>query len=114
LIKLLYNSNSTLVPPPSTVRTSTFANVGVVVPDVQAVQDRLEQWEVGIAKRVGETKLPADGAVANAFNIGPASTSNVTEVEELVKGLVTTDLANLLFAEDPDGNMLEIVARDGF
>ena len=96
------------------MHTNTFANIGIVVPDVQAVQDRLEKHEVAIAKRMGEASLPADGSVASAFNIGPMSTSNLTEVEELINGLLTTDLASIVFAEDPDGNMLEIVAQNGF
>lgn len=114
LIKLLYNTKSQITPAASTVNTNTFANIGIVVADVQAVQDRLEKFGVAIAKRMGEASLPADGAVANAFNIGPMSTSNLTEVEELIAGLLTTDLPSILFAEDPDGNMLEIVAQNGF
>lgn len=98
----------------STKRTNTFANLGLVVPDVKNAQDRFEQFGVKIIKRVGEVTVPADGAVANATNLGPASTSNLTEVDAVMQGLLTTDFEDMLFVEDPDGNMLEIVKQNGF
>ena len=114
LIKLFYfaDSKDTLVA--STERTNTFANLGLVVPDVQVAQDRLERRGVKIIKRIGETIVPADSPLANATNIGPTSTSDTAERDAVVQGLLTTDFENILFVEDPDGNMIEIVKQDGF
>lgn len=114
LIKLLHFSSSADQPIASAERTKTFANIGLVVPDVVAAQQRLDRYSVTIVKRVGETDLAVDGPVAKAFGVGPTATSNVTEVEEIVKGLIGTDLENLLFVLDPDGNMLEVVEQNGF
>ena len=77
-------------------------------------QRRLDEYGVTIVKRVGEIDLAVDGPVAKAFGVGPTATSNVTEVEEIVEGLVGTDLENLMFVLDPDGNMLEVVEQNGF
>lgn len=79
-----------------------------------AAQKRLDGYGVTIVKRVGETDMAANGPVAKAFGVGPTATSNVSEVEEIVKGLVGTDLENLMFVLDPDGNMLEVVEQNGF
>ncbi|KIX06831.1 uncharacterized protein Z518_04807 [Rhinocladiella mackenziei CBS 650.93] len=71
----------------TTERTNTFANIGLVVPDVQAAQSRFEKHGVKIIK---------------------------AQVDAVIKGLLTTDFEYILFVEDPDGNMLEVVKQDGF
>lgn len=114
LIKLLFFSESDTPPVPSTKRTSTVANLGLVVPDLAAAQKRFKKHAVKIVKPRGVETLSGDSPVAIAFNIGPESTSNQTEVEELVKGLQTTDFGNIVFIEDPDGNLIEVIERDGF
>lgn len=64
---------------------------------------------------MGVESLEGGGSVAVAFNVGPESTGgDDDEVRALVEGLRKTDLKNLLFVEDPDGNLLELIARDGF
>lgn len=114
LIKLFHFADSEYTPSASTERTNTFANIGLIVPDIQLTQDRFEKYGVKIIKRIGETSVPADGALANATNIGPTSTSDAAEVDAVIQGLLTTDFENILFVEDPDGNMLEIVKQNGF
>ncbi|KEF54930.1 uncharacterized protein A1O9_09373 [Exophiala aquamarina CBS 119918] len=114
LVKLFYFAVPDRLPVASTERTSTFSNIGLIVPDIQATQDRLEKHGAKIVKRLGETTIPLDGPIATAMNVGPASTSNMTEGEALIEGLQTTSFERVLFAEDPDGNLIEILAQNGF
>ncbi|KAL4807860.1 hypothetical protein BDV18DRAFT_159070 [Aspergillus unguis] len=114
LIKLLHFSESAAEVLPSTVRTATMSNLGLVVPDLDVAQKRFEDHGVNIVKRRGVDTLAGDSDVAVSFNIGPESTCNETEVTELVKGLQQTDLKNIIFIEDPDGNLLEVIAQNGF
>lgn len=67
-----------------------------------------------VVRLYGVSDLGGDSPVAIAFNIGPSSTSDQAEVEALVEGLRLTDLEKIVFIEDPDGNLLEVIARDGF
>lgn len=114
LVKLFYFAVPDTLPVASTEQTNTFSNIGLIVPDIQATQDRLEKHGAKIVKRLGETTIPLDGPIANAMNIGPASTTNITEGEALIEGLQTTFFESVLFVEDPDGNLIEILAQDGF
>jgi lactoylglutathione lyase len=114
LIKLFYFAIPASLPVASTERTNTFSNIGLIVPDIQATQDRLEKHGAKIVKRLGEKTISLDGPIANAMNIGPASTSDTTEGEALVEGLQTTFFESVLFVEDPDGNLIEILEQDGF
>ncbi|KAK4901728.1 hypothetical protein LTR27_001500 [Elasticomyces elasticus] len=106
-IKLFHFSDSENALPASTKQTNTFANIGLVVPDVQAAQNWFERHGVKIIKRIGETIVPADSPLANATNIGPASTSDAAQRDAVVMGLITTDFENILFLEDPDGRCYE-------
>lgn len=114
LIKLFHFAESENSLVASTGRTNTLTNIGLVVPDVQAAQDRFERHGVKIIKRIGETTVSASGPLANATNLGPAATQDAAEVDAVIKGLLTTDFENISFVEDPDGNMIEVVKQDGF
>lgn len=114
MVKLLYFNESHNQLIPSTERTNTFANLGLVVPDIQTAQDRMDKYGVEIVKRIGETTAAFDSPIAKAFNIGPESTNNITQVNDLIKGLITTDFEHIIFLKDPDGNMLEVVEQNGF
>lgn len=105
----MYFNQAEAQPVASTQRTSTLANFGLIVPDRAAAQERLDKHGVKIVKKYGSTDMAVDGPIANAFGIGPGSTGNVTEAEELLKGLIAFGVENIIFAEDPDGNMLEIM-----
>ncbi|KAL2864494.1 VOC family protein [Aspergillus lucknowensis] len=99
---------------PSTRKPNTFVNLGLVVPDIVATQKRLDHYGVKTIKRHGQTTSAPDSGLANATNIGPESGATVEQVNAVIEGLLTTDFEHILFAEDPDGNMLEIVAQNGF
>ena len=114
LIKLLYFDNSENALTPSTAHTTALVNIGLVVPDLRAAEERLSRYGVPIAKRVGSVDVESGGPVAIAWNIGPTSTFNESEAEELVRGFMSTDLEILAFVEEPNGNMIEIVEQKGF
>jgi lactoylglutathione lyase len=114
MIKLLHFSASESAAAVPTERTTTLSNLGLVVPDLQEAENWFERHGVKIVKKRGVNTLAGDSDVAVSFNIGPESTSNQTEVEELVKGLQTTDFGNVVFIEDPDGNLLEVIEQNGF
>ncbi|KAJ0415027.1 hypothetical protein BJY00DRAFT_318220 [Aspergillus carlsbadensis] len=121
MVKLLHFSNAkssaldtengTLVP--STRRTNTFSNLGLVVPDIAAAQARMDAFGVRTVKRLGETTSAFDSALANATNTEPAATDDRGEAGRLVEALGSTDFGNIIFVLDPDGNLLEVVGRDG-
>ncbi|KAK5700406.1 hypothetical protein LTR17_022939 [Elasticomyces elasticus] len=108
-IKLFYFSDSENALPASTKQTNTFANIGLVVPDVQAAQDWFERHGVKIIKRIGEA-IPS--GECDEYRSG--STSDAAQRDAVVLGLITTDFENILFLEDPDGNMIEVVKQNGF
>jgi len=90
LVKLFYFAEPGTFPVASTRRTNIFSNIGLIVPDIQATQDRLEAYGAHIVRRLGETTIPLDGDIANAMNIGPESTTVPSEGEALIEGLQTT------------------------
>ncbi|KAL2816711.1 hypothetical protein BJX63DRAFT_430092 [Aspergillus granulosus] len=122
MVKLLHFANATLEAQdketgtliPSTKQTNTFCNLGHVVPDITAAQKRMDAYGVKALKRLGERDSAFDSTLANATNTGPASTDDREEAERLVRALLATDFENIIFVEDPDGNLIEVVERDGF
>lgn len=114
LVKLLHFSAAESEPVVPTQTTTTMSNLGLVVPDLDVAQKRFEEAGVKIVKRRGVDTLTGESDVAVSFNVGPESTQNQTQVEELVEGLQVTDLKNILFIEDPDGNLLEVIEQNGF
>lgn len=109
LIELLYfnrcnSTNSTI--PASTQRTNTFGHVGLIVPDVQATQERMEQNGVRILKRVGETPAPVDGPIAQAFGVGGPDVQQARAAA--LAGIRSLGFDNFLIITDPDGNLIEI------
>ncbi|KAL4862322.1 hypothetical protein BDV12DRAFT_178968 [Aspergillus spectabilis] len=115
MVKLLYFDKSPQdILTPSTTETNTFSNLGLVVPDIQAAQERLDRYGVKTVKRLGEKTAAFDSALANATNIGPGSAGDRGEIDALIEGLLRTDFENIIFVEDPDGNLIEVVSQNGF
>ncbi|KAL4940038.1 hypothetical protein BDV06DRAFT_224461 [Aspergillus oleicola] len=114
LVKLLHFSDSAANPVVPSVKTTTLANLGLVVPDLEEAQKWFEKNGVTIVKPRGVASLTGDSEVAIAFGVGVEATTNTTEVEAIVEGLQDTGFKDLVFIQDPDGNVLEVVERDGF
>ncbi|KAL4966213.1 VOC family protein, partial [Aspergillus stella-maris] len=114
LVKLLHFAESEADPVVPSRKTTTLANLGLVVPNLEEAQKRFEENDVTIVKPRGVASLTGDSEVAISFGVGVEATTNATEVEAIVKGLETTGFEDLIFIQDPDGNVLEVVERDGF
>lgn len=89
---------------PSTKRANTFSHVGLIVPDIQQTQARLERYGVTILKASGTT-LEYNSPGAEAFGFGEASKS---EADSAIEGTLSIGFQDFLLAADPDGNLVEI------
>ncbi|PVH96530.1 Glyoxalase/Bleomycin resistance protein/Dihydroxybiphenyl dioxygenase, partial [Periconia macrospinosa] len=91
-------------------RTGTFSHVGIIVPNPKATQERLKEFGVRIYKEVG-AEMPTEGPLSNPFYLGDATNLSEEEFEEIRVGMGKLNMLNI-FAEDPDGNLLEIQPAD--
>ncbi|CAI6329179.1 unnamed protein product [Periconia digitata] len=92
------------------VRATTLSHVGMVVPDPKATQERLKQQGVPIYKGVGED-MPTEGPFASPFYLGDATNLSPDDFAAIQAGMTKLNFQNI-FAEDPDGNLLEIIPRE--
>ena len=90
---------------PSTQSVNTFSHVGLVVPDVEKTQARMEALGGKILKHVGES-LVQGSAAAQAFGFPPAFPEAAAAAA--LKGIEAIGFKDFLIVVDPDGNMVEI------
>lgn len=98
--------------PASSAVPNTFSHIGMVVPDIEAAQKRLDEVGANTVKRFG-TPLSATGAVANATGAGDLSQFAAAELEAVFQALVVINTP-LIWVADPDGNLIEIQGAEGF
>ncbi|KAI8624681.1 Glyoxalase/Bleomycin resistance protein/Dihydroxybiphenyl dioxygenase [Xylariaceae sp. FL1651] len=110
LMELINYNNPNNDLPASTAATNTFSHVGLIVPDIDATQGRLEKYGVMFYKKVGGS-FEGEGPLANAFGLN-ASEISQAELGALL-GLFNVLTENAIFVADPDGNVLEILPQDG-
>lgn len=88
-------------------KVSTLGHVGIVVPDMEVAQARMEAYGVKIYKKIGEP-MPTDGPLADKNSIG--DTSGLSDDEwELFQATMSEFQMSTIFAADPDGNLLEVL-----
>jgi lactoylglutathione lyase len=109
LLELIYydspDSNRHLIP--STQVTNTFSHLGMIVRDIQSVQERMETLGVRIVKPYGQ--FPSlDGEIAVAFGLGGVYQRDPVEAGQLFEALKLPGMLNFVFVTDPDGNFIEI------
>lgn len=105
LIEFLYYKGKNSTVKASTVKANTFGHIGVIVPDIQATQARMQDNGVIILKAVGEDPSTSDGPVARAFGLG----GNITRARiAALNGIAPLGFRSFLIVTDPDGNLLEI------
>ncbi|KIX02574.1 uncharacterized protein Z518_08515 [Rhinocladiella mackenziei CBS 650.93] len=108
LIELQYLRNSTDNLTASTVVTNTFSHIGLVVPDVNKTQTRMEKFGIEILKRV-DVVAAFDSPTAYAFGLSTdAVGDNMTEANNIMNGVNRSGLNIFFIIADPDGNVLEI------
>ena len=88
---------------PTTVRPSSFSHIGLIVPDLEATQGRMQAYGVSILKRIG---LPIEPGSPAALVFGYAS--NTAAARAALMGAQTLGFDSFLLVTDPDGNLLEI------
>lgn len=88
-------------------RTGPLNHIGIVVPDLEATQTRLQSHGVTIWKGIGEP-MPSTGYLASKYALGDAS--NLSDEEfALLQEVMGEFNQQVIFAADPDGNLLEIL-----
>ncbi|PVH80320.1 hypothetical protein DL98DRAFT_588429 [Cadophora sp. DSE1049] len=90
-------------------RKATFSHIGLIVPDIVALQARLESFNIPILKRTGETPDINDPS-AGAFGITDPSTQDAADA---LKGVLLSGFLDFVIVADPDGNLLEIQPQGG-
>ncbi|KAM5341729.1 hypothetical protein ACJ41O_014760 [Fusarium nematophilum] len=97
----------------STQRPNTFAHIGMIVPDIKATQQRLDDLNIEVLKRVGEP-IAVDGKVAGATSLHAEALAQLSaeEREQIAAVLIPTN-DPLVFVADPDGNLIEIQPQEG-
>ncbi|KAF4332115.1 lactoylglutathione lyase [Fusarium beomiforme] len=101
----------------SSQHPNTFAHIGVVVPDIEAMQKRLETMpDVRFIKKYGEkfTEVTNDSEVGPAVGLSPGIVEQLSpeEREAIIQGLGPS-VDSLIFIVDPDGNFIEIYPQEG-
>ena len=107
LLELVHydNPNANLVP--STKVTNTFSHLGLIVPDINATQTRLEHYGADILKNLGE-EPKMDGEIAFAYGIGDVAQRDPKGAEEIFNSLLKPGSKDFIFVADPDGNYVEV------
>jgi lactoylglutathione lyase len=96
---------------------NTFGHIGIVVPDIQAFQERLDTMpHISVLKRSGEPFVELDPSIV----VGPAVGLLPDIVEQLDeeerKAIVKNfgqSVEPLIFIADPDGNFIEVQPQEG-
>lgn len=88
----------------STKHVNTFSHIGLIVPDIQETQRRLEKYGVKIWKEFG-VDVQDDNPAGTAFGFQQVSRKIAAKA---ALGLNSIGLNNFILASDPDGNVLEI------
>ncbi|KAF9869634.1 lactoylglutathione lyase [Colletotrichum karsti] len=98
----------------STQRPNTFAHIGMVVPDIVAMQERLDTLpDVNVVKKRGDP-VPIGGEVSGASGLHPEALEQLSaEEQEQIKAMLSPVTGPLIFVADPDGNLIEIQPQEG-
>jgi lactoylglutathione lyase len=106
LVELLYFDVPDNDIPSSSDTPTTLMHIGINVPDIEATQARLEKLGVAIYKKIGEP-FPTEGPLMNASAIDPSKLD--PEEYQALQAFLAELNKNVIFAADPDGNVLEIM-----
>lgn len=99
--------------PASSDTTNTFGHIGMVVPDIEAAQARLEDMpSVKIHKRYGDA-TSSEGPIANANGFPPSAWEQIDDEErKVIEQVLSAINERFVYVEDPDGNIIEIQGQD--
>ena len=98
---------------PAGVKTpNTFHHIGMVVPNVTDTQARLEEMGATIYKAAG-AEFTLDGPFVEAAGLAAAGDFVSQEERDLILASLGPLNKPLIFAADPDGNIIEIQNQEG-
>ncbi|KAJ4118727.1 hypothetical protein NW768_010787 [Fusarium equiseti] len=95
---------------------NTFGHIGIVVPDIQALQERLDTMpDVSVLKRFGQPFIELDTktVVGPAVGLLPDLVEQLDEEER--RAIVQNfgqSVEPLIFISDPDGNFIEVQPQE--
>lgn len=94
-------------------QTNGVGHIGVVVPDVEAAQRRLDTMGgVSIIKRVGED-TPTTGPLAVSQGFSRDVYAQIgREEQKVIEATLNEINRRFIYVQDPDGNILEIQPQD--
>ncbi|KAH6885253.1 hypothetical protein B0T10DRAFT_91707 [Thelonectria olida] len=100
--------------PASTLIANTFGHIGMVVPDIEATQARLDAFPgISTLKRYGED-LSLYSRIATATSLSAKMLAQLPDAEkELIMATLVPFNKPFIIVTDPDGNMIEIQAQEG-
>ncbi|KAJ4247795.1 hypothetical protein NW762_013004 [Fusarium torreyae] len=95
-------------------RPSTFGHIGLVVPDAQKVQERLDTMpHVQVLKKYGEPLESFDSVVGPALGLSPEVVAQLDQEErDSILGGMGPSLVPLIYVVDPDDNFIEIQSQE--
>lgn len=111
LIELFFVDVPDKLLPGSTQITTTFGHIGIVVPDIKATQKRLDEYGVEVVKTLGQ-KFPVDHLITRTSTFNEIFTLSKEE-QDVAWGVLEAITKPLIFAIDPDGNLVEIQPEIG-
>jgi len=114
LIELIYLDVPERDMPASTEKSNTFGHVGVVVPDIDALQARLDEMGcIEILKRVGED-TPSEGKIAESNGFPDSAWAQIdNEERKVIETVLSAINRKFVYVVDPDGNLVEIQPQEG-
>ena len=84
----------------------SFSHFGMVVPDIQVAEARMDAFNVTILKRAGES-VDQNGEIPLAFGMpGPGP-----QTAAALAGLVDFGFDGFMILADPDGNVIEVLQQ---
>ncbi|EFZ02017.1 glyoxalase/bleomycin resistance protein/dioxygenase superfamily protein [Metarhizium robertsii] len=92
---------------------SRLGHFGMIVPDIKAAQARFDTFPgLKILKRYGDP-FPTQGRIITANSLSASSLGQLDEEERKnIADSLTSFHRTFIFAEDPDGNIIEIQPQD--
>ncbi|RGP79049.1 hypothetical protein FLONG3_2955 [Fusarium longipes] len=97
---------------------NTFGHIGIVVPDIQAFQERLDTMpHISVLKRSGEPFVELDSSIVVGPAVGllPKAVEQLDQEErEAIVQNFGQSVEALIFVADPDGNFIEVQGQEGF
>ena len=111
MIELMYFDVGKMDLPSSSDKTNTFAHLGIVVPDIQATQKRLDGMKVEVLKRYGDD-APNTGKLANSQGLNPDVQKKLGDEFKAVHAAINGISKHFIYVVDPDGNVIEIQPQD--